>query len=155
MPGRKELRQIRLKSETTPGTGVATRFLWRGNGEMIDDQREVKRVEMQVGIFGGTDETYTPKYYAELELAETEATFEQLPDLFIMAGLGTSGGGNWAGSAQGASGSSVVFTLPVPTTTVPVTYSYTVEAGNGTLSNDGWTERMTYGLCKELKLSFK
>ncbi len=153
MPGRKELRQIRIRREVTNGSPLATRFLWRGNGELIDDQREVKNVEMQVGIFGGTDETYIPKLYAELELAETEATFEQLSDLFLMSGLGTVGG-NAAGSAQGASGSSAVFTLPLPTVAVPITYSYTVEAGNGTLANDGWTEQMPYTLMKEFTLTF-
>jgi|GEM_PF-1654443 len=155
MPGRKELRNIRLRAEAVNGTPVATRYIWRGNGDLIDDQRTVKRVQMQVGIFGGTDETYTPKYYAELALNSTEATFEQLPDLLQMCGIGTSGGGNRAGSAQGASGSTAVFYLAVPTNTVPVTYSYTVEAGNGTLLNDGWTEQMSYALCKDMKLSFK
>lgn len=155
MPGRKELRSIRLKAETTNGTPVSPRFLWRGNGDLIDDKREVKRAEEQIGIFGGSDRTYIPKLMAELALASTEATFEQLPDLFLMAGIGTSGGGNRAGSAQGASGSTTVFYLAVPSFTAPVTYSYTAEAGNGTASADGWTEVIEYLTADELKLSFK
>jgi hypothetical protein len=154
MPGRKELRQVRIRRETTIGTPISPRFLWNGNGEMIDDQREVKHVEKQIGIWGGDDETYVPKYMAELELAETEASFEQLSDIFLMHGIGTSGGGNVAGSAQGASGSSCIFTLVVPTVLVPPTNSYTIEAGNGTLGNDGWTEVMEYTVAKETKLSF-
>jgi hypothetical protein len=154
MPGRKELRNIRLKRETANGTPVSPRFIYRGNGEMIEDAREVKKVEMQVGVFDGTDETYIPKLMAHLDLAETEATFEQLPDLFLMSGFGTSGG-NVAGSAQGANGSTTVFTLIPPTTLVFPTYSYTVEAGNGTASNDGWTEFMPYTLCEELNISGK
>lgn len=150
VPGRKELRSIRLKSETTNGSPVAPRFLWRGNGEMPKDDREIVFVEQQVGIFGGVDDTYTPKLMAHLDLADTEATFEQLPDLFMMAGLGTSGGGNRAGSAQGASGSSVIFTLPVPTSSGPITYSYTAEAGD-----DAEAEFIPYVLADEIKLSWK
>lgn len=156
LPGRTELRSIRAKAEATNGTKVSPRFLWRGNGEMIKDSREVTEVEEQVGIFGGTDRSYTAKLFAEMDLAETPATFEQLDWLFQMSGMGTSGGGNRAGSAQGASGSTVVFTLPVPTGVAPITYSYTIEAGNGTgpVPAEGWTEVMEYALCTELKLSF-
>jgi hypothetical protein len=155
MPGRRELRSIRLKSENTNGVASSPRFLFRGNGDLIDDKRELKRAEEQIGIFGGSDRTYIPKLMAELQLASTEATFEQLSDLFLMAGIGTTGGGNRAGSAQGASGSSVIFQLAVPAFTAPVTYSYTAEAGDGTASNDGWTEVIEYLLADELKLSFK
>jgi len=154
LPGRKELRNVRFRIETANGTLRAPRFIYRGNGEMIEDAREVKQVAMQVGIFRGTDETYIPKLMAHLDLAETEATFEQLPDLFLMSGFGTNGG-NVAGSAQGASGSTTVFTLIPPSTLVFPTYSYTVEAGNGTASNDGWSETMPYTLCEELTISGK
>lgn len=148
-PGRKELRQLRLRAESTNGTGSDTRYLWRGPVEGIDDKREVNAAEEQIGHFGGGDRTYVSMLLAELPIPETEATFEQLPSLFMAAGMGTSGGGNRAGSAQGASGSSVVFTLPIPDTGGPITYSYTAEAGD-----DAYAERMTYGLVKELKLSF-
>lgn len=156
MPGIKELKSIRLKREATNGTPVSPRFEWRGNGEAIDDQREVKNVEEQVGIIGGTDRTYIPKILAGIELAETEATYEQLSDLFIMAGFSTSGGGNIAGSAQGASGSAVSFTLVAPTFTIPVTNSYTVEAGDSPRGGvNGWSEVMEYALADEVKLTFK
>ena len=92
MPGRKELRNIRLKAETSNGNQASPRFIYRGNGEMIADVREIKPVEMQVGVFGGTDETYTAKLMSTIDLAEVEATFEQLSDLFLMAGFGTIGG---------------------------------------------------------------
>jgi hypothetical protein len=157
MPGRKDLRNIRFRAEAVNGTKVTTgRYIYRGNGEMIHDTREVKSVEMQVGVFGGTDETYIPQLMAEMELAEVEATFEQLSDLFLMAGFATAGGGNQAGSAQGASGSTTVFTLAIPAFTAPTTFSYTVEAGNGTAAAgvNGLTEVMEYTLADELKLSF-
>ena len=155
MPGVKELRSLRLKRETTNGTGVAPRFLWRGPVEGIDDQREVSIAEENVGIFGGTDRSYTAKLMAELAIAETQATYEQLPDLFIMCGFGTSGGGNIAGSAQGASGSTVVFTLPIPASVAPITYSYTAEVGDAdTTATNQNAEVMVYSLCKELSLDF-
>ena len=154
-PGRKELRSLRLKAETTNGQVVSPRFLWRGPVEGINDTREVKHVEMQVGIFGGTDDIYIPKLAAELEFASTEATFEQTPDLFLMAGFGTSGG-NRAGSAQGASGSSVIFTLIPPTINVPPTYSCTAEVGDlDSGSTSGFAERIEYLLVDELKFEFK
>src|SRR3972149_3285562 len=148
-PGRRELRQRRLRFEPPPGGGNAPRYLWRGPVEGIDDKREINAAEEQIGHFGGGDRTYVSKLLAELPIPETDATFEQLPSLFMAAGMGTSGGGNRAGSAQGASGSAVVFTLPIPDTSGPITYSYTAEAGD-----DAYAERMTYGLVQELKLSF-
>lgn len=148
-PGRKELRQMRLRAEANNGVGVNTRWLWRGPVEGIDDQREITIVEENIGVFGGGDRSYTGKLLAELPLPETEATFQQIPSLFLCSGFGTSGGGNRAGSAQGASGSTAVFILPLPATSGPLTYSYTAEVGD-----DAYAERMTYGVCKELKLSF-
>lgn len=153
-PGRKELRSLRLKAEVTNGTPTSPRFLWRGPIEGIDDKREVKHPAMQVGIFGGTDDIYIPKLAAELAFSSTEATFEQVPDLFLMNGWGTIGG-NRAGSAQGASGSSVIFTLIAPTTTVPPTYSCTAEVGDSEPGgNTGFAEIIEYLLVDELKFDF-
>ena len=123
MPGVKELRSLRIRAEANNGVAVTPRWLWRGPVEGIEDQREVKNAEENIGIYGGGDRTYTAKLLAALEIPETEATFEQLPSLFMMAGLGTSGGGARNGSAQGVSGSTVVFTLPIPGSVQPVTYS--------------------------------
>ncbi len=154
-PGRKELRSLRLKAEVTNGTKVAPRFLWRGPVEGIDDKRDVKHVSMNVGIFGGTDDVYIPKIAAELAFPSTEATFEQIPDLFLMAGFGTSGG-NRAGSAQGASGSTTIFTLIAPTNNIPPTYSCTAEVGNlDAGSTGGFAEVIEYLLVDELKIEFK
>ncbi len=153
-PGRKELRSLRLKAEVTPGTRSSPRFLWRGPVEGIDDQREVKHVEMQVGIFGMTDDIYVPKLAATLAFPSTEATFEQIPDLFLMAGFGTSGG-NRAGSAQGASGSSVIFTLIPPSVNIPPTYSCTAEVGDlDQGSSGGFAEVIEYLLVDELNFEF-
>ena len=129
--GRKELRSIRLKKEAVPGTRVAPRYLWRGNGDMLEDQREVVNVEEQIGIFGGSDRTYISKLAGALSLAETEMTFEQAMDLFYMAGLGTTSTAPYQGTIiGGGTFTSGVFELVVPTQqTFPVA-SYTVEAGD-------------------------
>lgn len=127
--GRKELRSIRLKKEAVPGTRVAPRYLWRGNGDMLEDQREVVNVEEQIGIFGGSDRTYISKLAGALSLAETEMTFEQPMDLFYMAGLGTTSTAPYQGTTLGTF-ASTLFELVVPTQqTFPVA-SYTVEAGD-------------------------
>lgn len=142
--GRRELRSLRLRLETTPGTAASPRYQWRGLFEMPDDQREVVNVEELVGIFGGTDRSYIPKEFAEITLGESELTFEEAPLLFAAAGFGSAGG-----SAQGASGSAVVFEFPIPTTTAPTTQSFTIEAGDNVEA-----EQLTYAVVRELKLSF-
>src|SRR3972149_11293797 len=100
-PGRRELRQLRLRFESTPGSGNDIRYLWRGPVEGIDDKREINAAEEQIGHFGGGDRTYVSKLLAELPIPETEATFEQLPSLFMAAGVGTPGGGDPGGPARG------------------------------------------------------
>lgn len=145
--GRKTLRSIRLRRETSNGSRAVPRYLWRGNGELIKDEREVVNPEEQVGISGGTDRTYIPKLIASLELAETEATYEQIADVLTIAGLGTMTAVQ--GSAQGASGSAVLFMLNVPTTTFPYTHSVTAEAGDNVEA-----QVAPYCIATEVSLSF-
>lgn len=145
--GRKTLRSIRVRREATNGALASPRFIWRGNGDYLADGREVVEVEEQVGIDGGTDRTYIPKQMGGLELAETEATYEQLAWLFQAVGLGTVASG-YQGSAVSANGSSVIHILAFPTTTTPPTASYTIEAGDP----DVEAEVMPYGLVTKLSL---
>ena len=79
--GIKALRRIQLGKETDPGTAVAATAIWRGTGTIQDNLTTVFPAE-DVGILVGTDRNYIPKAEAMLSLAETEATFEQLPYLF-------------------------------------------------------------------------
>jgi len=149
MAGRRALQRIQIGRETTPGTPVSPRFIWRGNGNMPEDQREIVKVDEVIGIFGGADRTYIPKLMAQLSLADTEATFEQLPPLFNMLGLGTVTTNSAQGSLQGASGSTALFAWNVPTTISGPTISYTVEAGDNTE-----VEQLPYVIASEVKLSF-
>mgnify|MGYP000854766745 FL=1 len=79
--GIKALRRIQLGKETDPGTAVAATAIWRGTGTIQDNLTTVFPAE-DVGILVGTDRSYIPKAEAMISLAETEATFEQLPYLF-------------------------------------------------------------------------
>ena len=79
--GIKALRRIQMGKETAPGTAVAASAIWRGIGTIQDNLTTVFPAE-DVGILVGTDRNYIPKAEAMLALAETEATFEQLPYLF-------------------------------------------------------------------------
>ena len=149
MAGRKALQRIQMGREATPGTPVAPRYIWRGNGEMPEDQRELVKVEELIGVFGGADRTYIPKLMAQLSLADTEATFEQLPPLFNMLGLGTVTTNSAQGSVQGASGSTGLFVWNIPTTSSGPTISYTVQAGDNIE-----VEELPYVIASEVKLSF-
>ena len=125
--GRKTLRSIRMRREATNGTRVTPHYLWRGVGDWIVDEREVVRVEEMVGISGGTDRTYVPKLSASIELAETEATYSQLPPLFLALGLGTGGGFAYPGNFAGGSWS---YGYDVPSTVFQPSISFTVESGD-------------------------
>jgi hypothetical protein len=128
--GIKELRSIRLKRETTPGVKVAPRFLWRGSGDMPEDAREVMEIEEQIGIIGGSNRTVIPRLAGQISFADTEATFEQLSDLLLAAGLGTTvAGGAYQGTMVGA-GSSCFQELVFPSLQTFPVVSYTIEAGN-------------------------
>lgn len=126
--GRKELRSIRLRLEAVNGVREVPRFLWRGNGDMPQDAREVIKVEEQVGIYGGADRTYISKLAGQISFADTELTFEQYGDILLAAGFGTVLSG-YAGSVM-ATSNSVRQGYFVPfNETLPVA-SYTIEAGD-------------------------
>jgi hypothetical protein len=147
--GRKELRSIRIKKEAVPGTLVAPRFLWRGNGDMLEDMREVVQVEEQIGVFGGSDRTYISKLAGGLSLAETEMTFEQPMDLFYMAGLGTTSTAPYQGTVLGGGTfRSVLQEAVVPTQQTFPLASYTIEAGDNVES-----EVMPYALATSVSIT--
>lgn len=77
MPGVKDLRRLQFGWESTAGTAVAATKIYRGMGT-IEDQREVKYPEENVGLIADQDRSYIPYYLAALECPPVEATFEQL-----------------------------------------------------------------------------
>ena len=154
MAGRKTLRSIRLAREATNGTRVTPRYLWRGNGDWVVDEREVTKVEELVGISGGTDRTYIAKLAASVEIAETEATYKQLPALFYGMGMTPRTDYNTFGtrssSAYLATGSIWRYGLNVPSTVFPTNYSYTVESGDNVES-----QVAVYAVTEEVSLTFE
>jgi hypothetical protein len=147
--GRKELRSIRLRKETTPGTRATPRFLWRGVGDMLEDQREVVNVEEQIGIFNGSDRSYISKLAGGLSIAETEMTFEQPMDLFYMAGFGTTSTAPYQGTVLGGGTfTSVLMEAVAPTSQTFPLASYTVEAGDNVEA-----EYMPYALATSINIT--
>ena len=154
MAGRKTLRSIRMARETSNGTRATPRYLWRGVGDWVVDKREIVKVEEMIGVSGGSDRTYTPKLFASADIAETEATFEQLPVLFYSLGLTPRAGYNTFGTRvpalyTGLSGSVWRYGLDVPSTVFPTTYSYTIESGDNVEA-----QVALYAVTEELKLTF-
>lgn len=143
--GRRQLSKVQLGLEATPGTAVAADTVWRGAASFIEDQREIVRPEEYVGIFGGTDRTYIPKLLAQLALGETEATFEQLPLLFILAGWMSA-----SGVADGTSSSGYKYTATIPTTAAPSLTGKTATIETG---DDAEAEELEYAHTVEINLS--
>ena len=127
--------------ETTAGTAVAATAIWRGKG-LIEDQREVRFPEEDVGYLSLVDRSYTPAYAAVLAMDEIEATFEQLPYI-LTAGVKAV----TSGSADGT-GSGYVYTYTFPTTTANTVSTFTIEAGD-----NQEVEEMEYAFVESFKLS--
>lgn len=134
-PGRKRLQKLQLGIESTAGTAVAATTIWRGMGNMLEDQRVIEEIEEMVGVIEGYDRTAIPQYLGGLELAETPLTFEQFQ--YILAGAF----GATTGGAADGSGSGKVYTTTLPTTAAPTLKSYTWQGGD-----DFEAERMEYGV---------
>ena len=146
MAGRKTLRSIRIGRETTNGTRMTPRYLWRGTGDWVTDEREIVKVEEIIGISGGSDRTYTPNLRATVELAETEATYAQLPPLLLGLGFATVAGFPFTGNVSAGTWQ---YAYNVPSTVFPENISYTIEAGDNIES-----QVAIYCVTDELKLTF-
>lgn len=143
MAGIKALRKIQIGSETTAGTTTAATALWRGLGT-IEDRRETKFPQEDIGYISGVDRTYVPQLLAALSMDAVPATFEQLPYIFE-AGIKAVG----TGAADGV-GSGKVYTYTGPTTALNTIRTYTLEGGDNTEA-----ERMEYSFVEAFKLTGK
>ena len=143
MSGLKALRKIQLGKEGTAGTLVAPTAMWRGLGT-IEDQREVKFTEEDIGYLSGVDRTYTPKYLAALEMESVPATFEQL--LYILAASVSS----QTTGVTDSVGSGKIYTYTAPTTAAPSIQPFSIEGGD----NEA-VECCEYGFVENWKLSGK
>jgi hypothetical protein len=136
MAGVKALRKMQIGRETTAGTAVAATVVWRGEG-MGEDTRETVFSKEDVGILGGTDRAYQPKLQADIEFAETEATFEQVM-YPLDAGIKTV-----SATTDGTSGK--IWTYPFATTAQPTIKTGTIEFGD-----DAGAEEAEYCFAKEI-----
>lgn len=137
--GSRTMRKIQIGKEVTPGTGVAATTILRLNGT-LEDLREQKFSEEDVGQFSGTDRSYEVKQASSIDL-EGEATFEQLPYI-LNAGIDEVAG------VQDGTGTDYVYTYNLPTTAVPDKATYTIEAGD-----DEGAEEIDFGIVEEFSLA--
>jgi hypothetical protein len=142
MPGIKALRKLQFGRETVPGTAVPATTIWRGVG-VIEDQRETKFVEEDVGYLSGVDRAYQPKLYGALSLDAIEATFEQFPHLLEM-GIET------VTPVLDGTGSDYIYTYDGPTTAINTLKHYTIEGGDNQEA-----EEMEYCFAEKIKLEGK
>jgi hypothetical protein len=143
MPGVRPLRRIQLGRETTAGTATAATALWRGTGT-LKDLRDTKWVKEDVGYLGPLNRSYVPKLGASITLAETEATFEQLPYILTCAFAALTTG------VADSTGSGKIYTYNLATTAQATPTTLTIEGGD-----DAGAERMEYGFVDNFKLSGK
>lgn len=122
MAGIQALRKIQFGRETTAGTIVPATTLWRGLGT-LEDTREVKFPDENIGLLPGTTRSYVSELGGELQLESVEATFEQLPHIYEMGIMA-------ATPVQDGVGSPYIRTYTFPTTQAPTIKTYTLEAGD-------------------------
>lgn len=143
MAGIKPLRKIQLGKEATPGTPVPATTIWRGMGT-IDDQREVKIVQEDVGLLTPSSRSYTSKLLGAIDFDDVEFTFEQFPHILEACLLG-----GQTPAADGT-GTDKIWTYPYPTTAIPTLKHYTIEGGDNQQA-----ERIEYGYVDSFGLSGK
>ena len=133
---------IQLGDETTAaGTAIASTVIWRGDGEMISDDREITFVDERTGILTPTLRSYTAKKLGSLAMAATPATFEQLPYIFE-AGISDE-----TASADG-DGSDYIYNYVSGYNAVNTLETFTIETGDGEQA-----EEMAYCFVESFTLS--
>lgn len=140
--GIKLLRKVQMGLEATKGTAVPATALWRGLGT-IEDARELKFTEENVGYLSNTDRSYIGKLLAKIGL-DGVATFEQLPYI-LSAGIEDV----VTGAVDGV-GTDKLYAYDLPTTTKNTIKAYTLEGGD-----NQEVEEMEYCFVEEFSLSGK
>ncbi len=126
MAGITALRKIQMGREATAGTAVAAATIWRGMG-LLEDQREIKHVDEQIGVALPTTRAYVPKLGAQITFDAIEATFQQLPHI-LEAGIRTDTPAN--------DGTGYVYEYVMPTTAANTIKTYTIEGGDNQLAQE-------------------
>lgn len=134
--------RIQMGRESTAGNEVDATVIWRGPAIDIEDARTIVRPEENVGLLVPTSRAYIPKYGVALALPETEATYEQLPNVFE-AGIMT---------ATPSAGPPYTYTYTPGTTAGAAIKTYTLETEN-VIAGDANT--MVYGFVESFTLTGK
>lgn len=142
MAGSRALRKLQIGAEPSnaKGTNVDATTIWRGMGT-IKDNREIIFPEEDVGILGGTDRNYEARRWSELAMSAVEATFEQLPYVF-MAGI------ELTTASADTNGSGYIWTWGASVTSQNTTRTYSIEGGD-----DQQAEEFSYGFVSSFNLS--
>jgi hypothetical protein len=140
MAGLKALKKIQLGQEAVAGTEVAATTVWRGSGNLRDD-RNLQFVDEDIGVFAGSDRTYTSSYFATLLMESTPASYQQI-GYILNAGINI----DVAGSADGG-GTDYIYTHTVPTTGLPTIKTFTIEGGDNQQE-----EQVLYGFVQDFTI---
>ena len=135
--------KIQAGVESTPGTAVASTFIFRGGFGTVKDDSTRKRVEEQVGNYVPTAQLIMPWQLARLAQPAMPFTFEQSPHIFE------------ASIKTATPGSSPKYsrTYAPPVTSQPTTKFYTLECLNTVATAD--FRKMPYAYVEEWTLSGK
>ena len=140
MPGVKALKKIQLGVESTAGTEVNATVIYRGLGGGVDS-RTIVFPDEEVGFLAGLDRSYASQHLAEIEFAETEATFQHLPYI-LEAGVAAEV------ATQDGAGSDYIYQYLWPTTSQNTLNTYTIEWGD-----DQQEYQSTYCFVKDFTLT--
>lgn len=135
--------KVQAGVESTPGTPVASTFIFRGAFAGAKDESTRKRVEEQVGQYIPTGQVIMPWQLARLSMPAMPFTFEQSPHI-LEASVKTATPGAGPGYKR---------TYNAPITTAPTTKFYTIEAYNTEATAD--FRKMPHAYVEEWTLSGK
>ena len=123
--GVKKLGKLQIGAETTYGTAVTPDVVWRGEAMEPQDDSPWEFIAEDVGDLLGYNKGFFGFYEGTVEMADTAASFEQLPHI-LAAGLKTV-----AGVRDGsAPASGYLYTYPFPTSAQQTIKSYTIRGGD-------------------------
>lgn len=137
--------KIQLGRESTPGTAVAATTIWRGPFAMLEDGRDRKTVEEQIGAFMQAERTYDGKLLAKWGMPSAPLTFEQV--LHILEG------GVKTATPSGVGPYTYTYNYPYTGTSVNTVKTYTIEGGSATITGD--VQKMEYSFVEEFEFSGK
>jgi hypothetical protein len=143
MAGAKWAQKLQMGRESVAGTAVAATTIWRGPAANLKDDRQFELVEENIGLVIPSDRGYISRYEGMLSMAETPATFEQLPHI-LEAGVKAVG----TGVADGGGGSGKIYAYPFGLTSVNTLKTYTLETGDNEAA-----EEMEYSFVERFRLS--